>query len=151
MSANIYKIRSVVWCLAVVLGWFGPGCEKNNNKGEGEQGESCASTSDCAGDLACINSVCQERQADAGEKADANEQIITGGDIGESCAARADCILGLACIRNVCVKPIEEGNGADAGADAQTPLGSRGESCQTRNDCESGLVCVKGACSVDNF
>jgi hypothetical protein len=115
-------------------------------------GESCTRTSDCTGDLVCVNNFCQADVGGGGEGSGPPPGAV--GEEGESCASRSDCASGLRCIEQVCTAS------SGAGGEGNVPTGRAGgigETCQNVRDCEEGLTCIPdpftalGICDLDEY
>ncbi len=160
MSGAVWRAARTAMLLFAGLAAVGVGCSGAKN---GQRGESCKASGDCAKGLACVNLVCGVSQFEL--KPTGNEcvriECRTTEDccqldsfceqLQEDCANGdqlscdqfdASCNCGVACIEEECVNICEE----DFDCANGTCVGGRCVGCETDDDCFGDDQCVDNEC-----
>ena len=117
--------------------------------GNGAIGTTCGGNADCAGDLQCLNALCQPRCARApdcgdGFSCNADGECITATkQPGDACESEVDCATGLSC-------QLDNSRANNdlylaATCNAQHTTSPAGATCTDDNDCRNG-TCSLGHC-----
>ncbi len=144
--------RSAIYCFSTaVLALMLAGCglfgdDDDTASVDGGAGDTCMSTSDCAGAYICAGGYCQlEGSGGLGAPCWANRDCGTdlfcssqgvcapagAGDVGDQCATGAECRKDLVCVSYGFTGSCQEAGTGDVGA-----------ACTDSSDCIAGLVCA---------
>jgi hypothetical protein len=164
--------KTPIACCALGLGLLLASCSSSPTKTLSKEGESCASSDDCATGLACFSQICAKGPIVAPAGLDAGTTTPPpagdGGDVTpppsplskefESCARHSDCIDPLFCVDQVCT---HNPPAAAKPPGNNTSYGQRGETCTSSADCIAKLACIPeatgagaiglGRCDYDTF